>query len=142
MRIAKKLLMVLLTGIFALGLVGCGGSNVPAGFKRIQFTAVVDEYTSAYFTELYQTYNATQGQEDKVYVAFQPVGESYLTSLATMLSGRRSNAQVLATTATLKTMRCRTVLSTSTNCFPMSRCESSMKTEMRCLTSRACLQGL
>ena len=96
MRIAKKLLMVLLTGIFALGLVGCGGSNVPAGFKRIQFTAVVDEYTSAYFTELYQTYNATQGQEDKVYVAFQPVGESYLTSLATMLSGRRSNAQVLA----------------------------------------------
>ena len=52
MRIAKKLLMVLLAGIFALGLVGCGGSNVPAGFKRIQFTAVVDEYTSAYFTEL------------------------------------------------------------------------------------------
>ena len=96
MRIAKKLLMVLLAGIFALGLVGCGGSNVPAGFKRIQFTAVVDEYTSAYFTELYQTYNATQGKKDEVYVAFQPVGESYLTSLATMLSGRRSNAQVLA----------------------------------------------
>ena len=66
MRIAKKLLMVLLAGIFALGLVGCGGSNVPAGFKRIQFTAVVDEYTSAYFTELYQTYNATQGKEDEV----------------------------------------------------------------------------
>lgn len=95
MKIVKKLVTALLACVFALGFTGCGGNKTPAGFKRILFTAAVDEYTSKYYTELYTAYNNTQGKEDKVYVAFQPAADSYLTSLSTMLSGRKSNAQVL-----------------------------------------------
>ncbi|MDE6398109.1 MAG: hypothetical protein K2L51_02200, partial [Clostridiales bacterium] len=95
MKIVKKLVTALCACVVALGFAGCGGNKTPAGFKRILFTAAVDEYTSKYYTELYTEYNNTQGKEDKVYVAFQPAADSYLTSLSTMLSGRKSNAQVL-----------------------------------------------
>lgn len=95
MKFVKRLLLGLLSGAFVLSMAGCGGGNVPAGFERIQFRGTVDEYTSAYFTELCDIYNRTQGQEDKVYVQFMPAADNYLTSLATLLSGRKSSAQVL-----------------------------------------------
>lgn len=92
----KKLAISLLSACVLFACVGCGGgSQTPTGFTSIQFRASVNEFSSAQYTELYKTYNETQGKEDKVYVTLMPSGADYSANLSSTLAGKVNRSQVM-----------------------------------------------
>lgn len=81
MKKFRNAAIVLMTAVMLFAGAGCGGGeSVPEGFKRVQFRYSGDEYSSPRYIELVNTYNATQGQEDKVYVSPLPA-QTILTIL-------------------------------------------------------------
>lgn len=76
----KKMIRVLalvLTLVMLVGMAGCGGGSKDVGDKTvIHFAASgVKASVSAYYQELVDTYNATQGEIDKVFVEMVPSSE-------------------------------------------------------------------
>lgn len=96
MKKFRNAAIVLMTAVMLFAGAGCGGGeSVPEGFKRVQFRYSGDEYSSPRYIELVNTYNATQGQEDKVYVSPLYSGADYSHNLTTTLSGRFNQSQIM-----------------------------------------------
>lgn len=69
MKKFAKLAAVVLTCIIGMGLAACGKPNVPEGFTSIAYICSgLSGNELDYYQELVDTYNSTQGKEDKVYV--------------------------------------------------------------------------
>lgn len=73
-KISKLLVASGLVAVMGFSFTACGpGETVPEGFTSIKYYAsYVSTYTKDAFEEMVATYNATQGQTDKVVVTMQP----------------------------------------------------------------------
>lgn len=99
MNKTKGFVAMAMCGMMVLpSIAGCGGGGAPADFTKIQVCMPTTEFTSQYYTELVNTYNQTQGQQDKVFARFMPGGANLSASLSTTLGGRSSDSQVLGVT--------------------------------------------
>ena len=101
MKKTSRALAVLSAGIVGAGAMLLGacnnGSDVPPGFTgtAISFYATyVNQYSSAAYTELVNTYNETQGVEDNVYVEMTPNAGS-VGNLKSILTGVNSRYDVI-----------------------------------------------
>ena len=101
MKKTSRALAVLSAGIVGAGAMLLGacnnGPDVPPGFTgtAISFYATyVNQYSSAAYTELVNTYNETQGVEDNVYVEMTPNAGS-VGNLKSILTGVNSRYDVI-----------------------------------------------
>lgn len=101
MKKKTRALAVLSAGIVGAGAILLGACNkgpeVPPGFTgtAISFYATyVNQYSSAAYTELVETYNETQGVEDNVYVEMTPNAGS-VGNLKSILTGVSSRYDVV-----------------------------------------------
>ena len=101
MKKTSRALAVLSAGIVGAGAMLLGACNnspdVPPGFTgtAISFYATyVNQYSSAAYTELVNTYNETQGVEDNVYVEMTPNAGS-VGNLKSILTGVNSRYDVI-----------------------------------------------
>lgn len=76
MKKMKRVLAMLMCMIMIGCLAGCGGGGSKGDKVVIHFAASgVKAAVSDYYTELVETYNATQGEKDKVFVEMVPASE-------------------------------------------------------------------
>ena len=76
MKKFTRIFALILCCVMVAGFAGCGGKQDVGDKTVIHFAASgVKASVSAYYQELIETYNATQGEIDKVYVEMVPTSE-------------------------------------------------------------------
>ena len=84
----KKAVLLMLSALLALPLVACGGDEVKSGGKtHVVFCTYGDDSELSVYKAMVDEFNATYGEEHKIYVDHTPVAvtgyTSYITSMST-----------------------------------------------------------
>lgn len=84
----KKAVLLILSALLALPLVACGGDEVKSGGKtHVVFCTYGDDSELSVYKAMVDEFNATYGEEHKIYVDHTPVAvtgyTSYITSMST-----------------------------------------------------------